>query len=149
MAVISLLLCLIFVSAMTWKNGGVLESISSTAYIVGNKISFTLILLLIGMLLLPSMLETSSENTQFLAFLTIVGLSMVAVTPNYRSEDGVQHNIGGISCCLCSQLLAAFNRPVLLLIWFPCLAYLLFFRDKNYTFWTEITCMAVTYVYSI
>lgn len=149
MAVLSLILCLIFISAMTWKNGGVLESISSTAYIVSNKITFTLILLLIGGLLLPSMLEASSENTQFLAFLTVVGLSTVAVTPNYRSEDGLQHNIGGVGCCICSQLLVAFNHPFLLLMWLPCLAYLLFFRDKNYTFWAEISCMAITYVYSI
>lgn len=149
MAVLSLILCLIFISVMTWKNGGVLESLSSTAYIVSNKLSFTLILLLIGGLLLPSMLEASSENTQFLAFLTVVGLSMVAVTPNYRSEDGLQHNIGGISCCICSQLLVMLNRPILLLLWLPCLAYLLFFRDRNYTFWTEISCMAITYVYSI
>ncbi|MBQ9532407.1 MAG: hypothetical protein IJR71_00370 [Prevotella sp.] len=134
---------------MTWKNGGVLESISSTAYIVGNKIIFTLILLFIGGLLLPTMLDVSSEDTKFLAFLTIVGLSAVAMTPNYRSEDGLQHNIGGIGCCVCSQLLVAFNQPFLLLMWLPCLAYLLFFRDKNYTFWTEITCMAIIYVYSI
>jgi len=149
MAVLSLLLCLTFISVMTWKNGGVLESISSTAYLVSHKIAFTLTLLAIGGLLLPSMLERSSEGTQFLAFLTVVGLSMVAVTPNYRSEDGLQHNIGGVGCCICSQLLVVFNQPFLLLLWLPCLAYLLFFRDRNYTFWTEISCMAITYVYSM
>lgn len=149
MAILSLILCLTFIAAMIRKNGGVLESISSTAYLVSHKIAFTLTLLIIGGLLLPSMLERSSEGTQFLAFLTVVGLSMVAVTPNYRSENGLQHNIGGIGCCICSQLLVMLNRPLLLLLWLPCVVYLLFLRDRNYTFWTEVSCMAISYVYSI
>ena len=46
MAILSLILCLTFIAAMIRKNGGVLESISSTAYLVSHKIAFTLTLLI-------------------------------------------------------------------------------------------------------
>lgn len=149
LSLLSMVLCLVFLLTMMWKNKGVLESISSTAYIAGHKLLFTLILLFVGGLLFPAMLEKSSEGTQFLAFLMIVGLGIVAITPDYRTTDGLQHNIGGVACCVCSQILIATNQPGLLVLWLPCLVYLLFGRDKNYTFWVEMTCMAIVYSYCL
>ena len=39
-----------------------------------------------GVLLLPAALESSTENSQFLVFLSVVGMVVLGVSPNFKSD---------------------------------------------------------------
>lgn len=147
MIVLSFILCCVFLYIMILRQESVLESVSSAAYIVGRKRAYTAILLTIGGLMLPSLLDKCDGWTKAFAVLMVAGLAVVAFTPNYRTKDGLQHNVAGIVCCVCSQLAVALNAPLMLCLWFPCLIYLVLHRDSNYTFWVEVTCLSITYAY--
>ena len=145
---LSLLIGVCFLSLMIGK-AGVPESISSTAYIVERKVVYTIVLAVTGGLLLPTLIEKARVGTEWLAFLSIAGLLAVAFTPDYKTRDEVQHNIGGFLCGILSQVYVALNDARLLLAWTPFLIYWVLFRDRNYTFWAEVTCMASVYAYCL
>lgn len=145
---LSLLVCVIFLSLMIGM-GGIPESISQTAYITKRKVAYTICVSIAVGLLLPTLLERAHHGTTWLAFLMFIGSLFVAFTPNYKTNDTIQHNIGGFMCGISSQLYIAFNETALLLLWIPYFVYLLLFRDKNYTFWAEITCLAIIYLFCL
>lgn len=147
MIALSFMFCCLFLYLMVQVNDGILESFSSTAYLVGRKWVFTAALLGIGGLMLPAMLAKCDGWTKVFAVLMIAGLAVVAFTPNYKTKDGLQHNIAGIACCVFSQVAVALNAPMMLFLWFPCLIYLVLHRDRNYTFWVEVTCLTITYAF--
>jgi hypothetical protein len=122
------------------------DSISETAYIVDNPKVFTGIMLTEASLLMFPLLQNSSENTQWLAFLTVVGLIMVALTPKYKTEGGIAHYAGGMLSGIASQALIALNEPTILYSWaaFP-LLYLL--SKEDYTYWAELICLINIFIF--
>lgn len=124
------------------------DSISDTAYVVKYTNTFTIFILLLAALFVPSILEKSAENTQFLAALTGAGLLGVAATPNYKTEGKLAHYGGGILSGVASQLLIYLNNPTPLYSWvlFPILALL---SKENSVFWAEIICIYNMLLYII
>lgn len=131
------------------KNKGVPDSISATAYAVDHPIIFTLGLLSQCILMLPALIERSSTNTQFLAFLAIIGLGMVGMSPNYKEENKLQHYLGAGIAAVGSQLLIALNKPILLSTWGLFLPIAALTKFKNSTFWAELVCLINMYLYNI
>ena len=87
------------------------DSISETAYIVDHPEIFTAVMVVEAALITPPLLQNSDENTAFLAFLTVIGLLVVAFTPNYKEEHRGLHNVGGWLAGAASQVLIALNAP--------------------------------------
>lgn len=116
------------------------DSISETAYVVDKPEVFTGVMFTEACLLVFPLLEHSSENTQWLAFLTIAGLIIVALTPKYKTEGNIAHYIGGMLAGIASQALIALNEPTILYTWaaFPVL-YLI--SKEDYTYWSELICL--------
>ena len=103
----------------------------------------------VAALLLPELLDKTSETTQFLPFLAIAGLVSVGLSPDYRNEGKFQHYFGAFLAATASQLTIALNDPKYLLGWllFPMFWGLNSF--KNTTFWAEIICFFTMILYTL
>lgn len=130
------------------KNKGIPDSISATAYAIKHKKTFTAAMMGVSALMLPELLDDSSDNTQCLSFLSIIGLMMVGLTPDYRTkEQGTIHYIGAFLAAVGSQLLLALNDPVALLGWGAYPILLLLNKGKNSAFWAEVICLLNIFFY--
>ena len=129
------------------QNKGIPDSISATAYAVENPHYFTAAMFAEAILLLPMFLEKTPDSTEWIAFLSMLGLGAVGATPNYREEGGIAHNIGAFLTGIGSQLVIALNNPIILSTWglFP----LTLIQGKNYTFWAEIICFLNIILYNL
>lgn len=139
-ALIALLALITYLIYSTIKAKETPNSISETAYITSPKIFAGFMGALAGTLA-PILLETASDTSKWSAFLTVVGLLMVHLTPKYKTENGLMHYIGGILAGISSQILVATNMPQMLYTWalFP----ILYFANKeNWVLWAELICTA-------
>ena len=117
---------------------------------------WTVVLFTVCILVVPTYIEKVSENTQFLAFLAIVGLAFVGAAPLVKfSDDEMQfrvHKVGAIVCAACSQILLVFNCPWLLLSWIPFIVYGFIKGWKTWrtiVFWGEMVCFTSTFIYCL
>lgn len=131
------------------KSKGTPDSISATAYAVKYKKTFTAAMCGTAALLLPGLLEKTSEPTQFLPFLAIVGLLMVGLSPNYKTEGAVQHYTGAFLAAVGSQLTLALNDPNYLAAWVTYPLLVLLDKGKNSVFWAEIICFVNMFLYAL
>ena len=77
------------------KSKGIPDSISATAYAVKHKNIFTAAMLAVAGLMLPELLKDTPDSVEYLSFLSITGLGMVGLTPDYKTKlQGKIHYIG-------------------------------------------------------
>ena len=83
---------------------GIPRSLSDTFYLLGKKgWIFQVVLGLFGALLMPTWIDLSSDNTEFLAFLSCAGLLFVAAAPCFKMElEGKVHYTSAVLCCICA-----------------------------------------------
>lgn len=146
--------------AVCIKCKGIPYSISETFYKLEHKWWFLATMWLTAGLLMPAILEVTSNSYQFTAFLACVGLIMVGVAPNFREGiDRKIHTIGAVLCLVFSQVWVSLTCPWMLLLWAGYLVYTIVMMIKNRTgyftstflstkpmFWVEITALVATYV---
>lgn len=161
LAILSVFAISLYTGAVCIKGRGVPNSISATFYALQHKYWFRFTMWATPMLLMPAILEVSRPNTEFLAFLALVGMIMVGCAPDYVRDPFQRklHISGAIMCIGFSQVWVAFNCWwVLLPIW---LAYLVYtgiaisrqkegvfiyrFMQTKPMFWVEIAALATTY----
>lgn len=139
-----------------WLDVNMPESISQIVFLLRdrNKWMFAVVMVGIGLLLMPFLLEKASEETEFLAFLSMSGVVGVGVNPLISGRDGKTVAHGGENtlhyvCAalsgICSQLLVALNRPWWLSLWALYVVYTILERkaDKN-MFVAEVICILTT-----
>ncbi len=83
---------------------GIPRSLSDTFYLLGDRgWIFQVVLGLFGALLMPTWIDLSSGNTQFLAFLACAGLLFVAAAPCFKIDiEGKVHYTSAMLCCVCA-----------------------------------------------
>ena len=130
---------------------GIPSSLSDTYYQLEKhgrkKWLFQIPMILTAFLLLPAWLECSSENIQFLAFLSCGGLLFVGAAPCFKLElDGKVHyasaSVCGLSAVLWVILSGMWYIP---LITFTIAVYLMI-KYKNWMFWIECAAFLSTYI---
>lgn len=142
---------------LNWLNVNMPDSISQIVFLLKdrNKWIFAAVMVGVGLLLMPFLLERASEGTKFLSFLSIAGVIGVGVNPLIGSHDGetamhsdTLHYVCAALCGVCSQLLVALNSPWWLTLWTLYVAYTLFERkaDKN-VFMAEVICILTTLLF--
>lgn len=126
--------------------GDIPESVSDTFYKLQHKHHFLVAMWGGAIALLPPMLETSTESSQFLAFLAMTGMIMVGAAPNFKDKWERKIHVTGASMLLiCSLLWCAISQPFTLFSLIIPLVSL--FRDnKNQLFWLEIATMLSIYI---
>ncbi len=155
---VAILILLIYTLVMIKIGGSIPPSLSASVFNIPNnkRWIWTVVLFAVCFLCVPTYIEKTSENTQFLAFLAIAGLAFVGAAPLVKFSDyKIQfrvHEVGAIICAVCSQLLLMFNQPLLLLLWIPFIIIRLiinFKKWKTMIFWGEMVCFSSTFIYCL
>lgn len=123
------------------KKYGIPESISQTVFKLPHEVCFTLVMYSVGFLNIAQMIDHCSENTKFLAFLSIAGVLFVGAAPLGKDCNEKVHIAGALFFGICSQIMIALNAPLLLLGWVPCVFWLLKSAGRHYKFWLEMACI--------
>ena len=129
---------------------GIPPSISETYYLLGGGVKgiwFQVAMLLIAFSVAPVLIHSSSQNTQFLAFLSCAALAFVGVAPMFKMKlEGKVHYTAAYICCGGLVFWQVFNTwwlvPAICFI----LAALLMSVDKKYMWWMEIATIVSAYV---
>ena len=128
------------------------ESISQTVYVLPRtyKWIYTLAMMSVGFLLVPVLMEISSEHTEVLAFLISFGILGTGAAPLVAKEKNTFHYVCAAVCGISSQLLVALNSPLCLLLWFLYIGYTLFAKDvSRHFFWAEVECVLIIFCYCL
>lgn len=161
LVVISMLVIASYTASVCIKAHGVPNSISATFYALAHRYWFRFTMWATPILLMPAILEVSRPNTDFLAFLALIGMILVGCAPDYVRDPFQKklHVTGAIMCIGFSQVWVAFNYWwVLFPVWGIYLVYTgisiirqkegvfiyKFMRTKP-MFWVEIAALATTY----
>jgi hypothetical protein len=127
---------------------GIPPSISESYYLLGKKgWLFQIALMVTAFCVVPSLVDASSENTRFLAFLACAGLLFVAGAPLFKLRfDGKVHFISAALCCGGLVLWQVVNTSWVipaLSFGFACYPML---KGKKYMWWLEIATVTSAYV---
>lgn len=107
-------------TAIVSIKSGVPYSISETYYRIGHKKWFTLVMLFTAFTLLPVALDNNTENSQFMIFLSVAGMTIIGVSPNFIHGDKserIAHYVGSVLLLICSQCWVGLNLPWVLIVW--------------------------------
>lgn len=90
---------------ITFIKYGIPNYISEGFYANKCKWAFSVTMVLVSGLLLPAMLESGNEDFNFLAFLSVACIFILAAEPHFKSSwEGKIHNTAAIIAGVCSQL---------------------------------------------
>ncbi len=108
---------------------GIPYSISETYYRINHKKWFTFVMLFTAITLLPVALEYSPENNQFLIFLSVAGMGIVGLSPNFiygEKSEQIAHYIGSGMLLIFSQCWVGCNLPWALTWWIVYVMWIIF-----------------------
>lgn len=161
LAILSVFTISLYTGAVCIKGRGVPYSISATFYALAHKYWFRFTMWITPLLLMPGILEVSWPDTEFLAFLALVGMFAVGSAPDYVNDPFQRklHITGAIMCIGFSQLWVALNCWwVILPVWLAYLVYTIVaitrqkegvflyrFMQTKPMFWVEISSLGTTY----
>ena len=132
-------------------------------YVVGENGGGLFVLLylvfLIAMGLPVLTMEASSENSQFLVFLSVVGMIVLGVSPNFKGSQKVSHCIGAGMSLIFSQIWVGCNAWYWLFLWAGFIAYMAISMSEHWTgnfisdfikrkpmFWIEVISLLTVYL---
>ena len=130
---ISLLTIATYTAIVTIKSG-IPYSISETYYRLNHKKWFTFVMLFTAITLLPAALDNSSENSQFLIFLSVAGMGVVGLSPNFihgEKSEQIAHYIGSGMLLIFSQCWVGCNLPWALTCWIVYIMWIIFNFNKS------------------
>lgn len=142
---------------------GIPQAISNTYYLIGEskypnlKYTFSIWMVLISGLLMPSWLEVTAGNPwQFLAFFTCAGLWFTAAAPNFKNvePESKVHKISATLSGICGILWVLlglghwYSWVIIGLVLIGCGLGAHFTKTIKtaYTFWIEIWCFVAVYL---
>ena len=134
---------------------GLLPSISQSYYALegekkGLGVVFYLVFMTMIFTLIPYWLEITSENTQFIAFLSAAGLGFVGAAPAFKLDlEGKVHVISAKACAVFSVLWIVFNSTLPIIIvtlsLYP-IAFMLIRLLGNKTYFLEMAAFLGLYI---
>ena len=142
MSIAALVVALAVVFYATKKNNGIADSISEIGYIIPHW-AFSIWIAVIGMLVMPDIMEVLPDGIQFIGFLSVAGLFCVAASSYYRTEAAPLHYIGGVMCAICATIVTAFVEPLLLCVWPAYLMGMHIVQWQRWCFWAEVVVFLV------
>ena len=159
--IIAILILLVYTVILCIKGGGIPSSLSASVFNLpyNKRWIWTVVLYAVCLLCIPTIIEKSSANTQFLAFIAIAALAFVGAAPLVKDKEDLAYKVhcgAAVLCAVCSQLLLVFNQPLMVALWIPwvfCFVDLLFGKQlSTWTtkiFWAEVVCFSSTFIYCL
>ena len=154
--IIAILLLAAYTLLLIRKKGKIPSSLSASVFsLPANRIwIWTAVIFAVCILCVPTYIDKTGENTQFLAFIAIAALAFVGAAPLVKDRQDLAYKVHCVSagiCALCSQVVLAYNMPLLLSFWMPFITYGVrtgwIWRTK--VFWGEIVCFISTLTYCL
>ena len=127
---------------------GIPKSISETYYLLGKMgWLFQVTLFSVAFLVVPELIDRSSDGTRFLAFLACMGLAFVGAAPLFKRKlDGKVHYVSAAICCVGLVFWQVFNASwVVPLICFVAVLPPMLFDGKR-MWWLEIATIVSAYI---
>ena len=157
--VIAIIILLSYTIALCVKGGGVPSSLSASVFSLpeNKRWIWTVVICAVCFLCVPTYIERTGENTQFLAFIAIAALAFVGAAPLVKNHKELAYKVhcwAAVVCAVCSQMVLVFNQSWLLLCWVPFVALFLTYethRKEWYTltFWAEMVCFSSTFAFCL
>lgn len=123
------------------------DCISKSYYMLADKDSFTIWLTIVSLLIFPAWVEISPITFQFLPFLSVLSLLVVAIFPKYLESDRTVHIVAAIVSWILSLiwclLIHQYIIPILLAV---IVSILYFTRQNNILYWTESSAFLNIYI---
>ena len=138
--------------------GSIPSSLSASVFNIptNKRWIWTVVIFTVCIFVVPTYIEKTDINTQFLSFLSIGGLGFAGAAPLIKLKDDVLqfkvHEIGAIICAICSQLVLIFNYPILLCFWIIFIIHHIIIGWRNWRtkiFWGEMICFSNTFLYCL
>lgn len=146
LAIISAIVFAIYLVLMA-KLHGIQPSISDNYYVSRHPWTFTLVMWLVAITMLPPMLDATTEAWQFTAFLACAGIAFVGAAAAYKqSLTNTVHVAGAAAAGLFSIVWAYTICPPLPTIAILTAVYILLDVRRHKIYWAEITAFAMTYL---
>lgn len=157
LTILSLFTILAYTVVMVIKEG-VPYSVSDTYYLLENKWTFSVAVILSALLLMPVAFQTSTESSEFLVFLFSAGQCLVGTAPHFKGWQNKLHIAGAVLLLICSQIWVGLNHPIVLITWitYLILALIAVFRsergfvtavlDTKPLFWIEVVSFINIYL---
>lgn len=134
---IILLYCIIIIT----KDKEIPNSISQMVYSLEEKMkwTFTMVMMIVGFMIVPQLMEVINPNYEFLGFLTVLGIFGVGADPLVKGEKNIVHYVSAAIMGISSQIIVLMNMSNLMYMWIPYVMYTLYEEksDKN-MFFAEI-----------
>lgn len=121
-------------TAMVTIRSGIPCSISETYYRIENKKWFTFVMLFSAFTLLPCALEISTDDSRFWFFLSVVGIAIVGISPNFikgEKSEIIAHYVGSGMLLIFSQCWVGCNLPWALTWWIVYVMWIIFNFNKS------------------
>ena len=153
----AIIVLLAYTIALCIKGGGIPPSLSASVFDLKKSMRWiwTVMLAAVCLLCVPTYIEKTGENTQFLAFIAIAALAFVGGAPLVKDTKDIAykvHCVAAVVCALCSQLVLVFNLPWLLLYWVPFMVAGFVIGWKKWrtkVFFGEMVCFASTFMFCL
>lgn len=162
LTLISFLIIATYIGATIYKKG-IPYSISETYYRLRYEYIFPFVMLATAFTLLLPALEASSENSQFLMFLSTIAMAVIGLAPNFiygEKSERIAHYVASAALFLFTQIWVGCNFAPMLLCWIGYLAYIILnLKDTDLSlglwnrfvslkplFWAEMIVVFITYV---
>ncbi len=161
--VLAIIIFLVYTIALCVKGGGIPSSLSASVFTLplNRRWIWTIVLYAVCFLCIPTIIDKTSENTQFLAFIAIASLAFVGAAPLVKDTQDIAykvHCLAAVICALCSQFTITFNCFWLLFIWVAYLGIFVYHVKSvckswntwnTKVFWAEMICFANTFIYCL
>lgn len=123
--IIAALIFALYTAIIIKKTGGIPYSISETYYRLENPKWFSVCMALDGIAFFGSAVGRTPDTCQFLVFLSLIGVLIIALSPRFKEKkEGIIHYIGTAILLLSSQAWVACTNPWLLVIWLLPIVYI-------------------------
>ena len=147
----------IYTVTLCLTNRQIPPSLSTSVFYLprAGAVIWLIVIATIAFCIAPVLIAVSKPTTQFLAFLSCVGLLFVGGCPLVKNKTDTTYKIhmaGAVTCAIAANLLIMFNRWWLMFLWIPWIACFVWVtKDRRWTtqtFWAEMTCFYSTFAYA-
>ena len=151
---LAFIILLVYTLYVIRLGGSIPPSLSESIFDVPyeKRWTWTATMFAVCVLCMPTIIENTSTNTQFLAFFAVAAIAFVGAAPLCKyKEDTLQFNVhekAALVAGVLSQVVVFLNRPMLLALW---VIYATFFKKMTKTklFWAEVVCFISTFLYCL
>ena len=138
-------------------NSGIPASLSQTVFLLPKKGRWlwAFVICASALLMIPTMIDSGSEHTQWLAAIACFGYFTTGVVPIVKDSTDTAytiHMVGAYTAVVASTLFIMLNGPLTLMSWVPWIAVhaIMLLRHRNWrtaTFWAEIISLTSIFIY--